>query len=98
RSPSRPGCLGISSSVRVDQSGWERHISPTHRIRFIHEGAFDEPLVPGDAVRWTGPGVWRVEDVDGERVTLALWPADEPYPPSIRECGPGEWPDSKDGR
>lgn len=71
-------------------------VSAVHRIRFIHEGAFDEPLAPGDAVRWVGPGVWRVEQVDGQRVTLVLWPSDEPYPPRVKEYGPGEWPDEEE--
>ena len=53
----------------------------------------DEELAVGDAVRWVGPGVWRVEEVAGDRVTLRLWPDNEPYPERINEVGPGEWPD-----
>jgi hypothetical protein len=63
-----------------------------HRmIRFEHPAPFDEPLAVGDGVRWAGPRVWRVEDVDGEGVTVKVWPNDEPYPARIREYGPGEW-------
>jgi hypothetical protein len=57
----------------------------------------DEPLAPGDAVRWVGPGVWRVEHVDGEGATLVVWPGDKPYPLRIREYGPGEWPEDMEG-
>jgi hypothetical protein len=53
----------------------------------------DQELEVGDAVRWVGPGVWRVEEVAGDRVTLRLWPDNEPYPERINEVGPGEWPD-----
>lgn len=61
-------------------------------VCFEHAAAFDDQLAVGDAIRWVGPGVWRVENVDGERVTVRLWPDDEPYAPRIRHFGPGEWP------
>ena len=68
---------------------------PDYEISFTYEGTFDEPLVVGDAIRWVGPALWRVEKVDGERVSVRLWPDDEPYPARIKEYGPGEWPDEK---
>jgi hypothetical protein len=67
-------------------------IEPGTQICFKHAAAFAEPVGPGDAIRWVGPGVWRVEEVSEERVTLRLWPNDEPYPAHITEVGPGEWP------
>jgi hypothetical protein len=83
-----------------------RHVELRQRIddqvrRAIAHGQFelhgasqvDEELAVGDAVRWVGPGVWRVEEVAGDRVTLRLWPDNEPYPVRINEVGPGEWPD-----
>jgi hypothetical protein len=68
--------------------------SARHGIGFVQLTTFDKELEVGDAVRWVGPGVWRVEEVDGDRVTLRLWPDNEPYPEHINEFGPGEWPDS----
>jgi hypothetical protein len=65
---------------------------PEYAIYFRHTGTFDEPLVVGDAIRWVGPDIWRVEEVEGERVTVRLWPDDEPSPARIRDHGPGEWP------
>jgi hypothetical protein len=65
---------------------------PEYEICFRHRGTFDEPLVVGDAIRWVGPDVWRVEEVEGERVTVRLWPDEEPYPARVRDYGPGEWP------
>ncbi|MEP6977412.1 MAG: hypothetical protein ABI948_05105 [Thermoleophilia bacterium] len=65
-----------------------------HRIGFVHVATTGEQLEVGDAVRWTGFGVWRVEDVAGDRVTLRLWPDNEPYSERINEFGPGDWPDS----
>jgi hypothetical protein len=65
-----------------------------HAIGFVHMTTTGEQLEVGDAVRWTGPGVWRVEEVAGDRMTLRLWPDNEPYPERINEFGPGEWPDS----
>jgi hypothetical protein len=55
-------------------------------------GTFDEPLGIGNAIRSGGPDVWRVEEVEGERVTAWLWPDDEPYPARVRDYGPGDWP------
>jgi hypothetical protein len=65
---------------------------PKYEICFRHTGTVDEPLVVGDAIRWVGPDVWRVEEVEGKRVSVRLWPDDEPYPAHIRDFGPGEWP------
>jgi hypothetical protein len=65
---------------------------PDYEICFKHTGTFDEPLVVGDAIRWVSPDVWRVEEVEGEHVTVQLWPDDKPYPGRIRDYGPGEWP------
>jgi len=62
-------------------------------IGFVHLTTVDKKLEVGEAVRWVGPGVWRVEEVAGDRVTLQLWPDNEPYPERINEVGPGEWPD-----
>jgi len=62
-------------------------------IGFVHLTAIDKQLDVGEAVRWVGPGVWRVEEVGGDHVTLRLWPDNEPYPERINEVGPGEWPD-----
>jgi hypothetical protein len=62
-------------------------------IGFVQLTTFDEKLEVGEAVRWVGPGVWRVEEVAGDHVTLRLWPDNEPYPDRINEVGPGEWPD-----
>jgi hypothetical protein len=61
-------------------------------VCFKHEVTFDEPIAVGDAVRWVGPGVWQVEEIDGERVILRLWPDDQPYPERVTEYGPGDWP------
>jgi hypothetical protein len=61
-------------------------------IGFVHLTTFDRELEVGEAVRWVGPGVWRVEEVAGDHVTLRLWPDNEPYPDRINEVGPGEWP------
>lgn len=66
---------------------------PDYEIRFTHTAAFDEPLVVGDAIRWVGPLVWQVEEVDEDHHIVRVWPSDEPYPTQIREAGPGEWPD-----
>jgi hypothetical protein len=66
---------------------------PGTEIRFQHAAGFAEPVAPGDALRWVGPSVWRVEEVTADRVTVRLWPDDEPYPARITEVGPGEWPD-----
>lgn len=68
--------------------------SEPHRIGFVHVTTTGEQLEVGEAVRWAGPGVWRVEEVAGDRVTLRLWPDNEPYPERINQFGPGEWPDS----
>jgi hypothetical protein len=65
-----------------------------HKTVVVHSAAFEAPLAVGDAVRWVGPGVWRVDEVAGDRVTLRLWPDNEPYPARIGEFGPGEWPDA----
>jgi hypothetical protein len=62
-------------------------------IGFVHLTSFEKKLEVGEAVRWVGPGVWRVEEVACGRVTLRLWPDNEPYPERINEVGPGEWPD-----
>ncbi len=67
--------------------------SEPHGIGFLHVTTADEHLAVGDAIRWVGPGVWRVEEVAEDRVTLRLWPDNKPYPARIREIGPGEWPD-----
>jgi hypothetical protein len=68
-----------------------------YRVEFNHvlEWTFDEPVEVGDAIRWVGHGVWRVEEVEGDLVRAGLWPEDEPYPARIRDCGPGEWPDQQ---
>ena len=63
---------------------------------FIHPAELAEPLAVGDAVRWVGPGVWRVEEIDGDRPIARLWPEGEPYPERIKECGPGEWPEAQE--
>jgi hypothetical protein len=65
---------------------------PDYEICFKHTASFDDPLVVGDAIRWSGPDVWRVETVEDGRVTVQLWPDDEPYPAQIRGYGPGQWP------
>jgi hypothetical protein len=65
---------------------------PEYQISFTHPGSYDEPLAVGEAIRWVGPVVWRVEAVEGDRVAVRLWPNDEPYPSRIRPHGPGEWP------
>jgi hypothetical protein len=57
-------------------------------------GTFDEPLGIGNAIRSGGPDVWRVEEVEGERVTAWLWPDDEPYPAHVRDYGPVNGPPS----
>ena len=62
-------------------------------IGFVLAATSDDQLALGDAVRWAGPGVWRVEEIAGDRVTLRLWPDSEPYPERINDIGPGEWPD-----
>ena len=66
---------------------------PGTEICFQHAAGFAEPVAPRDALRWVGPSVWRVEEVTADRVTVRLWPDDEPYPARITEVGPGEWPD-----
>jgi hypothetical protein len=66
---------------------------PDYEICFRHPFALDEPLLAGDAIRWVGPDVWRVETVEAARVTVQLWPDDVPYPERIRDVGPGEWPE-----
>ncbi|MDX6438935.1 MAG: hypothetical protein QOF45_1518 [Gaiellaceae bacterium] len=66
---------------------------PDYEICFAHTGTFDDALVVGDAVRWVGTEVWRVEAVAGNRATVRLWPDDEPYPARITKYGPGEWPE-----
>jgi hypothetical protein len=68
---------------------------PDYEIYFIETSSFDEPLRVGDALRWVGPLVWRVEEVEGNRVVARLWPDDEPYPERIKGYGPGEWPDDR---
>ena len=68
---------------------------PDYEICFTHAATLGEPLVVGDAIRWVGPRVWRVEEVEGGRHIVRLWPDDEPYPVRIREWGPGEWPDDE---
>jgi hypothetical protein len=68
---------------------------PDYEICFTHRATFDDPLVIGDAIRWSGPQVWRVEAVDGARVSVRLWPDSKPYPEHIREYGPGEWPEQQ---
>jgi hypothetical protein len=65
---------------------------PGTEICFKHAASFPDPVAAGDAVRWVGPGVWRVEEISEERVIVRLWPNDEPYPAQITEVGPGEWP------
>lgn len=71
-----------------------QHGLPDYEISFTHAAAFSEPLVVGDAVRWVGPGAWRVEEVRSQRVTVRLWPDDEPYPVQIKEYG-SEWLDEE---
>jgi hypothetical protein len=36
--------------------------------------------------------MWRVEEVEGNQVTVRLWPDEEPYPQIVKDSGPGEWP------
>jgi hypothetical protein len=66
-----------------------------YEICFTYAASLDERLVVGDAIRWVGPQVWRVEAIDGNHITARLWPNDEPYPERIRESGPGSWPSEK---
>lgn len=70
----------------------ESLLLPTYEICFRYRASFEQPLVVGDAVRWAGPELWRVEAVVGDRVTVKLWPDDLPYPDVISTYGPGEWP------
>jgi hypothetical protein len=65
---------------------------PEYEIHFIQTASFEDPLVVGDAVRWLGPGLWRVEAVEGRGVSVRPWPRAEPEPARIRGLGPGEWP------
>jgi hypothetical protein len=69
-------------------------VLPEYQLCFTHAATFDDPLALGDAIRWTGPQVWRVDKIDGTRVSLGLWPDEEPYPERIKTYGPGEWPAS----
>jgi hypothetical protein len=66
---------------------------PEYEICFRQPFMLDEPLLAGDAIRWVGPDVWRVEGIDDARVAVRLWPDDVPYPDRIRDVGPGEWPE-----
>ena len=52
-------------------------------IGFVHVTSVGKELEVGDAVRWVGPGVWRVEEVAGDSITLRLWPDNETYPERI---------------
>jgi hypothetical protein len=63
-----------------------------YEICFVHATSSDEPLAVGEAIRWDGPEVWRVETVHRNRVTTRLWPDEETYPMRIRDYGPGAWP------
>ena len=66
--------------------------SPTYEICFANRDTFAHPLAIGDAIRWVGPAMWRVEEVEGNQVTVRLWPDEEPYPKIVKDSGPGEWP------
>ena len=64
-----------------------------YKMCFDRASIFGQQLAVGDAIWWIGPVVWRVEAIEGDNHTAGLWPSSEPYPTSIREFGPGEWPD-----
>lgn len=66
--------------------------SPTYEICFANRDTFADPLAIGDAIRWVGPAMWRVEEVEGNQVTVRLWPDEEPYPEIVKDSGPDEWP------
>jgi hypothetical protein len=66
--------------------------SSEYELWFTQAASFEEPLAVGDAIRWVGPGVWRVEQIRAKRVTVRPWPAAEPYPERVRGFGPDQWP------
>jgi hypothetical protein len=51
----------------VRSNGKEAAPLSDYEICFMHAASFDQPLIAGDAIRWAGAEVWRVEEVDEER-------------------------------
>lgn len=87
-------CLSSRRKPREPESSEPPMSAPKFVEMSVGTGAsrVDHELEVGEALRWVGPGVWRVEEIAGDRVTLRLWPDNEPYPERIKEVGPGEWP------
>lgn len=57
---------------------------PNYNLNFHHSIDTDEEhLLVGDAFRWED-AIWRVEEVEGDRVVMKPWPNGVDYPPRVK--------------